>query len=299
MFKDISDENFNIIEIYPKIYVYKDLFPNVEEIYSMLKNFDKQDEENFFPDWSKWSYFGEYLPVPGKFSQEVEYSGKEKYKNFDKIKTTTESQKKQQDFVISLIDKFYSITQDYTKKHNIDIDETLKIATYDGFEHPAWHVSGPNICKHDTGNKDHPGGMSYHSDFVRERSEYPGDQFVITGLAYFNDDYEGGEIDFVIGKNMIKYKPEAGDYIVFPSGHPDFLTENGNVYLHGVMPSKKTNKYFSRIYWVKYYYGSDIWHENEKKYGKEVWLKMQKELEENFKKANQQRTTIEDGIRLA
>ena len=140
--------------------------------------------------------------------------------------------------------------------------------------------------------------MRYHSDYQREKGYAPGYKFVITCTIYFNDDYEGGEIDFLMGNKLVKYKPEAGDLLVFPSGHPDYLTEEGIPYLHGVMPSYKNHKFLSRMYWQKYEKGKNEWYAKEKEFGKEVWKLMQPELEEEFRKTYTQRDVIENGERI-
>ena len=140
--------------------------------------------------------------------------------------------------------------------------------------------------------------MRYHSDYIREQGYAPGYKFVITCTIYFNDNYEGGEVDFAMGDKLVKYKPEAGDLLVFPSGHPDYLTEDGMPYLHGVMPSYNNNKFLSRMYWQKYQKGTDDWYEKEKEFGKEVWASMQPELEKAFRDKHPQRSVIENGVRI-
>ena len=126
----------------------------------------------------------------------------------------------------------------------------------------------------------------------------PNDMRELTVIIGLNDDYEGGEVDFVMGDKLVKYKPEAGDLLVFPSGHPDYLTEEGKPYLHGVMPSYKNNKFLSRMYWQKYQKGTDEWYEKEAEFGKEVWASMQPELEKAFRDKHPQRSVIENGVRL-
>jgi hypothetical protein len=140
--------------------------------------------------------------------------------------------------------------------------------------------------------------MRYHSDYQREKRSRPGHQFAVTVLGYFNDEYNAGEIDFCIGKKLIKYKPKAGDILVFPSGSPHLLTEDGNVYLHGVMPAKGSHKYFYRMFWRLYQNASPEWIENESKFGKDVWLGMQDQIEQEFHSLYPQRSEIEGGIRI-
>ena len=105
--------------------------------------------------------------------------------------------------------------------------------------------------------------MNYHSDYMPEDAESPGDKFGITAVLYPNDDYEGGEIAFrvVQDDDSIKefaYKPLAGDLVVFPSGHP---------YFHGVRRISKAPKYITRLYWMYNFPGTDTWHELKAKYG--------------------------------
>ena len=108
--------------------------------------------------------------------------------------------------------------------------------------------------------------MNYHTDFVADDAESPGDKFGITAVIYPNDDYEGGEISFrVISPEetvakTVTYKPKAGDIIVFPSGHP---------YYHGVRRISGSPKYIIRLYWMYNFDGTDDWHELNEKYGDE------------------------------
>lgn len=105
--------------------------------------------------------------------------------------------------------------------------------------------------------------MNYHSDYMPEDGESPGNKFGITAVLYPNDDYEGGEIAFkaVQEDGSIKefsYKPKAGDLVVFPSGYP---------YFHGVKRIYGAPKYITRLYWMYYFEGTDTWRELKEKYG--------------------------------
>lgn len=105
--------------------------------------------------------------------------------------------------------------------------------------------------------------MNYHSDYMPEDGESPGDKFGITGVLYPNDDYEGGEIAFRVVQEddslrEFVYKPIAGDLVVFPSGHP---------YFHAVRRISKAPKYITRLYWMFNSPGTEDWHELKAKYG--------------------------------
>jgi hypothetical protein len=282
-------DSVEIIEIYPKILVYKNVYKDIQKNISTLKKSESNDPDRFFTNWEKWSIFGEYLnPVVG-------YKDPEEYKN-----PSTQNKKDQKELFEEVLSSFDFVTKDYCDKHNIGIFNELdtQVKTYDGSMVNKWKTCGPAICKYHISDDENSHGMRYHSDYQRERINSPGHQFAITVLGYFNDDYESGEIDFCIGKKLIKYKPVAGDIIVFPSGSPHLLTEDENVYLHGVMPAKGSHKYFSRMFWTLYQDPSPEWIENEMKFGKDTWLSMQAEIEKEYNQSNPQRHEIKDGIRI-
>jgi len=281
------------IEIYPHILVYKNLFKDVSKSYKVLTDSLIETEDRIFNPWTTWSVFGDYLnPIIPSFSTS------EKHGNFKNVETTTQTQEDQKNLGIELLENFHLVTQDYIKRYNIDVDlDETSIDEY-GNVVPTWKWTGGTIGKYHVSNEDSKVGMNYHSDYIREQGHYPGYKFVITCTTYFNDDYEGGEVDFAMGDKLVKYKPEAGDFLVFPSGHPDYLTEEGKPYLHGVLPSYNKNKFLSRMYWQKYQRGTDDWYEKEKEFGKEVWAGMQKSLEDQFRLEHPQRNHIENGVRL-
>ena len=78
-------------------------------------------------------------------------------------------------------------------------------------------------------NKYYPGQyMGSHVDSYGDSDE---ERF--TALIYLNDDYEGGEIEFP--KQNIKFKPEAGSVLIFPTKEP---------YYHQSHTVKSGFKYF-------------------------------------------------------
>lgn len=278
------------IEIYPKIFVYKNLFKDIEKTISILKD---EDSDAILSPWTKWYNFGEYInPI---------FKDHPNTMSFDYIKaieTKTEKEEQQKSLIIELFENFYLATQDYITKNNVEFKKDQMITNHYGESVKSWTVNGPSIVRYRT-DIDKPVAMSYHSDYIRESKGSPGYKFGITALTYFNDDYEGGEIDFVIDDEAYMYKPEKGDYLIFPSGHPDILTKEGQVYFHGVMPARGGKKYLSRMYWMKYEIGDDEWFKNEEKFGKDVWEKMQEDIMQKFRDANPNKMSAEGKKRIS
>ena len=191
-------------------------------------------------------------------------------------------------------------TKDYIAKNSVDFDENSiipDIKDQNGNPIKEWEYTGPSIARYRIDIED-PLAMTYHTDYIREPIVTPGHKFAITALTYFNDDYEGGEIDFIANGDAYMYKPEAGDLLVFPSGHPDFLMSENSIYLHGVMPVNHNSKYLSRMYWTKYSAGAPEWFENEEKFGKEKWQEMQQEIMQKFRDENPNRNNADKERRI-
>lgn len=289
----MTKKDLEVIEIYPKILVYKNMFKDISKSYQVLLDSLEGSSDRLFSHWTQWSIFGEYMsPITPHFSMG------DKYGNLKNIETKTPTEEAQKNFGIEMMENFHLVTEDYINRYGIDVDLDALSTDESGDLTKTWRWTGGTIAKYHVSTDDEKVGMRYHSDYMREQGEAPGYKFVITCTIYFNDDYEGGEVDFAMGDKLVKYKPEAGDLLVFPSGHPDYLTEDGKPYLHGVMPSYNKNKFLARMYWQKYQPGSDAWYEKEKEFGKDVWASMQPALEEQFRKDNPQRNEIEGAVRL-
>jgi hypothetical protein len=286
-------DNFTVEEIYPYILVYSNVFKDIDKSYKILTDSLVETEDRLFSPWTQWSIFGTYLdPVIPSFRMG------DRYGHLKEIEAKTPTQQDQKDFAIEMMENFHLVTEDYMKRYNFNIDLNEVTTDENGDPTHLWRWAGGTVGMYHISNDEEKHGMRYHSDYQREKANRPGYKFVITCTIYYNDDYEGGEIDFVMGKKLVKYKPKAGDLLVFPSGHPDYLTEEGMSYLHGVMPSYNKNKFLTRMYWQKYQQGTAEWYENEKKYGKDVWESMQPELEKKYLLENPQRESIENGVRL-
>jgi len=275
----MKEKDLSPIEIYPKIFVYKNLFKNIESTYLQLKN-SSGDAEDLLSPWTPWSHFGEYLNPTFK---DMEHALS--IETLSKKETKTDKEESQKLAILELLENFYMATKDYALENQVDLDPEKTIMSNDGVLVKEWKMTGPSIARYRTDIED-PIAMTYHSDYIREPIVSPGYKFAITALTYFNDDYEGGEIDFIVDGEAYMYKPEAGDLLIFPSGHPDILTKNGSVYIHGVMPATGSSKYLSRMYWQKYSVGSSDWFEKEKEFGKDAWAEKQPEIMQNFRDAH-------------
>jgi predicted 2-oxoglutarate/Fe(II)-dependent dioxygenase YbiX len=93
-------------------------------------------------------------------------------------------------------------------------------------------------------------GQLFHEEYsilkYEEKQEYkahydngPTTNRTMSAVLYLNDDYEGGEIEFI--HMGIKVKPQAGMLILFPSSYP---------YAHIAHPVTKGKKY-ALVTWIK------------------------------------------------
>jgi hypothetical protein len=287
-------ESLDVIEIYPKIFVYKNLFKDINKTYNLLKE-SEGEEDGLFSPWSQWSRFGEYInPIFRTYNDNL------KIEHVKNVKTSTEKQEEHKKILLEILNNFLTATKDYIEKNNVEFNENKiipDIKDQNGNPIKEWEYTGPSIARYRTDFED-PLAMTYHTDYIREPIVTPGHKFAITALTYFNDDYEGGEIDFIANGEAYMYKPEAGDVLVFPSGHPELLMSENSIYLHGVMPAINNSKYLSRMYWTKYSPGDPEWFKNEEKFGKEKWQKMQEQIMEQFRNENPNRNNTDKERRI-
>lgn len=109
--------------------------------------------------------------------------------------------------------------------------------------------------------------ITFHTDAHKHRIGQPRGQQIITITIYVNDDYEGGEVEFLneidAVPSVTTYKPKAGDVTAFPSGIP---------YWHSAKAVTEGNKkLFVRMFAIWHYEGSKEWAEGIEKYGEEEW----------------------------
>jgi hypothetical protein len=241
---------FEIEKLHPKIFVFKSAIKNPLEIIEYYSNKN---------DWIDWYTFGKMMEV---------YSNPATFKNFptknewNSVVSTKEDQIRNK-YLNLITNLFYQTTDIYFKETGIKKTD-LK---FEGF----------NIAKYfPEAGVSKELAMNFHTDYQQERKNIPEYKFNTTCLFYLNDDYDGGEICFKILdkneekiENSLKYKPSAGDILVFPS-HPPFY--------HGVKKTIDKEKYIIRTYWKSLQKETDYWKEGIKKHGKENWEKIEIEI---------------------
>lgn len=287
------------IELYENIIVYQDVNDQPQRLYDIVKESAENNPDRILGEWSPWQGFGNYIstafPELGRLNPKTNKPAEFNFDLINDLETNSKIQEDQKYLLLEIMSGFDKVMGAYISKYKdkFDYNKEELIKSHNGDHVPLWKLEGPSICQYRK-NVDTVMAMRYHSDYMREPIKSPGYKFAITANYYFNDDYEGGDLDFYIDGNLIKYKPVAGDWVVFPSGHPDVLNQNGQPYLHGVLPSHKTEKYLIRNFLKKYEVGDQEWFDKEKEYGTDVWSKMHKEM---IGKYAAQRDSIE-GVRI-
>lgn len=238
------------IVVYPKVNVYRGMLPEWKDFIDLLKESEKINKKTaFFDEWQDWYGFGTMMNI--HMVHDLSQNLDSDYANMQKR------------FIQAIQNAFYKCTQDYVMQWNVRL--------------PNWVNAGISICKYWPSRHNNEYAMTYHTDYRGFEADKPGEKFGITCTIYINDDYDGGGLSFLHEETgeVIDYKPKAGDVVVFPSGEP---------YWHAVHRISNNDKYFIRCFWSYTSPGSNEWHENEKKYGSELWKKMEDDrLKEEIK----------------
>ena len=242
----------NKVELFPEVIVYKNIFPNIDKLTQILidSEYVERKENDYFEEWEGWYTFGTQMSFPWNpnLSYEDIISNDYDFNNYD----LKEDEDPQKWVATSISNAFYQTTLDYIKTNKINL--------------PNWEKMGLTICKYNLmPHSDY--AMAYHTDYSPFKEEEPGFKFAITCTIYLNDDYEGGEVNFLNmdSKQVIEYKPYAGDVIMFKSGEP---------FYHGVNKISGKPKYFIRLFWGWNYEGSQYWHDKVAEHGEAAWRKI-------------------------
>ena len=250
-------------EIYPKIFVYTNLFPDHKSLHEIMKKSEENSSgKAIYTEWTDWFIFGKYChsKFPDSVIEEIEECIKNGFNyNFNLYRAELLLYNRLNEAVNCAISNYIAI-------NNVVLPENC-------------YISDQNIGRYNPGVDTGEGKtMQYHTDYGIGEWYWPGEKFLLTATTYMNDDYEGGELMFSIGSDVIKYKPKAGEIVVFPSGSP--LYPGGEPYFHGVGGIKKNSKFLVRMYLKHSAKGEKKWYDGEQKYGKEEWYKIAKERAE-------------------
>jgi hypothetical protein len=262
------------IKIEDKVIVYRNLFTEIElkEILNLVQesenysgnlydeestnsviytNFDgevaqNRDHFSVINDWVPWYHFG----TKSMFNENKEFiiNGQSNIQN------------------VLLRDKIQKIFFDVVQDYIIDWGKADWPKHIDSFNNL---ITGEvEILRHNM-SADKEYSIQLHTDSNALRYALPELETVITQLLYLNDDYEGGEVEFmsIFNDGLITYKPKAGDLIVMPSGFP---------YLHSAKSvTKGSNKFFLRVFLSYISKGSEDYNKNVIEYGKEFAEKLE------------------------
>jgi hypothetical protein len=242
--------NFEIEKIHDTVWVFKNAVKNTQDL---IYYFEKTRE------WRDWYIFGKvaegsnFKNVFNSFPNQEEWDADRDNRSL--------SHNGNDYFENQINDLFYQATKLYVQANNVSLDN--------------WIYEGWNVGKYQARTEDEM-AMAYHTDYQREYTHNPGSKFIITAVFYLNDNYSGGDVafkfldneDVSILKEEYTYKPQAGDIVIFLSGHPHY---------HGVKAVTEGEKYIIRTYWRHDYPGHPLWLKLQKKYGEKRWEEMEKE----------------------
>lgn len=277
----------------PLARVYKNLLPNVDKLLEVLKLSEQNPEKyEYFKDWQTWNDLGAMVPagLPGVTLEDCYDNGQEYFNNYKK---TEESE------------LLFDVYRAYFLSLNHYIQDKPKISKINTFpDGPCFYKYDHNLPAPTPNTPEF--NMNYHTDFAFSLKDNPGKKAITTTTMYLNDDYLGGEMVFNLEARLsrpyykraeqfgsdeaylqgrIVYAPEAGDIVVFPSGNPDFLSEDG-YYFHCVNRVTQGDKYFLSIFNSYLFDGSEYWQEGVEEYGEELWtwLERKRAYNSGFKK---------------
>jgi|AntAceMinimDraft_5_1070358.scaffolds.fasta_scaffold00509_6 hypothetical protein len=238
----------------PNIIVFHNVLTSPEDL---IKHYERT------ATWKGWYGFGRQVDSKGKILQGSEHFPDEK--DWDAVMVAGNVDP----YRAEIAQQFHRASAEYVKATGIEL--------------PNWTCKNWSLARYipdeDLINREDL-TMNYHTDYMAERADQPGEKFGITAVLYPNDDYTGGEISFTIvdpetgtAGPPIDYKPVKGDFVFFPSKYP---------YYHGVRRIWGAAKYIVRLYWHYDFAGSPEWHALHAKYG------------ERFQEMEQERTSRHD-----
>jgi Rps23 Pro-64 3,4-dihydroxylase Tpa1-like proline 4-hydroxylase len=181
---DISQKTWSSVEeLSPGIFVYHDVLPpdmNIVERLEQVLN----DKSNYYNYMEAMVGYGMKMP---EYRDCYDF----KYKKTDIMHDKSESSQKLQQLWQDLYDRKVAAVKDYARKFNVGelrYWEAMNFVKYGPGQHFQEHSDN---------------GYSYNC--------------VVSLVAYPNDDYLGGELEFRL--QGLRVKPRAGDLFIFPSNY--------------------------------------------------------------------------------
>lgn len=170
-------------ELSPGIFVYHDVIPKDMDIVQRLEEVleDKSNHYNYME-----AMVGYAMKIP-EYRDCYDF----KYKKTDIMSDKSEASQKLQQLWQDLYDRKVAAVKDYARRFNIGelrYWEAMNFVKYGPGQHFQEHSDN---------------GYSYNC--------------VVSLVAYPNDDYLGGELEFRLQR--LKIKPRAGDLFIFPSNY--------------------------------------------------------------------------------
>lgn len=179
--------NFDVEIFAEKIFVFKNIFDDPQEVISMMNNMDDMlTDSDVFDKSIPWK-----ASSPDPFGNEQIY-GKKRMSHMGKLHTSSEEIK---EFYNKLHNAFYIAGRHYF--------DTL------GMEYKEHYFKDIAIFQYDTGQE-----MGPHVDYDGEPDLAP----IATGTLYLNSNKEGGDLYFK--EQDVLVKTEAGTLVIFPCTKP-------------------------------------------------------------------------------
>lgn len=273
----------NKYQVMPQVVIYRDLFDKDElkrfyDLMDLYENDTSEFEIVHEEDSTRGDNHGT-LPIEQRDNSPINKwvpwhtFGKKTFFNFKHRPNVIEDENIK--FLYDFREKLYSIFK-------IVFDDYINEWSESGYwpEYiDNWELNGPGstrmhysvieVLKHDI-HAEKNLAITFHTDAHKHRVGQPRSQQIITITIYVNDDYTGGEVEFLNEideiPNVVTYKPGVGDVTVFPSGIP---------YFHSAKAVTEGNKkVFVRVFAQWDYPGSQEWADGIAKYGEEEWLRL-------------------------
>lgn len=244
-------------KIFSNVIVYKKLFSSIENTLNIIKNSEDALEQFYISKWTNWGDFGRI-------------SKTEDEKTFYQQIFLGDDAEKQKNIISELFSNYNLAIQDYVLECRNSLIWPEYVDHFNIDKNP-WVGVRADILKYNLSVRRWNMALHYHVDQNRWEEGMAGQKFILTATTYLNDNYKGGEISFLNNETneIVTYKPEAGDMIIFPSFYP---------YHHGVLPVTSGEKYLIRMFHKWDYPGSKEWQDKKNKYGIEELKKMDQEF---------------------